>query len=55
MDKYILVATGAGLDLFGHQAYTIFFQPHDCGGEVRYFQADMVQAFAAFGDEFCDR
>ena len=55
MHKHILVPTCAGLDLIRDEAHTVSLQALDGSPQVRNLQADVVEAFAALGNEFRDR
>ena len=54
MNKDISVSACAGFDFFGDETNVVLFQFGDCGREVRDAETDVVEAFSALCDEFCD-
>src|SRR5712671_472964 len=55
VDKHIAMTAGADLDLVGHQAHAALLQALDCSTQVRHTQANMMQPFAALGNELRNR
>lgn len=50
----VAMAASSGLDFFRDETNAILFQFGNRGRQVGNAQADVVQALAAFGDEFGD-
>jgi hypothetical protein len=53
MDEDIEMATGAGAGIV-QQARALGSETIDGGGEIRDFESDVMEAFAAFLDELCN-
>lgn len=55
MHEDVLMAACASFYFLGYETHAVALEASDCGPQVWHFQADVVQAFPALGDEFGDR
>jgi hypothetical protein len=54
VDEEVEVAFGSGLNIFGDEARALGFEDVEGGGDVVDVEGDVVEAFAAFGEETAD-
>jgi hypothetical protein len=54
VDEEVEVAAGSNLNVFGDEACSLGFEGFESGGDVVYVEGDVVEAFAAFGEEAAD-